>query len=425
LADRSRAPERGFARFNADAREAKHSGAIAMNSRCDSRHFYFLLALGGLLVLAGLGAAYTMEEHGHIVTGMNNQVVWGLPHVFAIFMIVAASGVLNVASIGSVFGQTMYKPRAPLSGLLCLAMLAGGLMVLMLDLGRSDRVIVAATHYNPSSVFAWNVLLYSGMYAIVALYLWTMFERRMNRFTKVAGLAALVWRFVLTTGTGLIFGFLVARQAYGSAMLAPLFIVLSFAWGLAVFLIVQSALYAWSGQVLDSAVQRRMARLLGVFIAAAFHLALVAHLTNLYFARQAEFEAFILRDGGVFPLLLWVGYVIAGTLAPLLLLFHPRLAGPRSTLLAAALVVLGAFAWLYVFIIGGQAFPLEIFPGYDVSSSFGDGAIAHYTPRLPELLLGVGGVGAAFVLTAVGVRVLDFMPHDDFTALKRGAKGAA
>ena len=98
---------------------------------------------------------------------MNNQVVWGLPHVFAIFMIVAASGVLNVASIGSVFGQPAYKPRAPLSGLLCLALLAGGLMVLMLDLGRPDRVIVAATHYNFTSVFAWNVFLYSGMAGIV------------------------------------------------------------------------------------------------------------------------------------------------------------------------------------------------------------------------------------------------------------------
>ena len=41
----------------------------------------------------------------------------------------------------------------------------------------------------------------------------------------VAGIAALVWRFVLTTGTGSIFGFLVARQAYQSALLAPLFIL--------------------------------------------------------------------------------------------------------------------------------------------------------------------------------------------------------
>src|SRR5512147_1149645 len=117
-------------------------------ARYENRFFYALVALGGLIVALGLMAMHYMEERGHIVTGMDNQVVWGLPHVFAIFMIVAASGVLNVASIGSVFGQPVYKPRAPLSGLLCVALLAGGLMVLMLDLGRPDRVIVAATHYN-------------------------------------------------------------------------------------------------------------------------------------------------------------------------------------------------------------------------------------------------------------------------------------
>lgn len=373
------------------------------------------MAVLGLVITAiGLGAAHHMETHGHVVTGMNNQIVWGLPHVFAIFMIVAASGVLNVASIGSVFGQGVYKPRAPLSGLLSLALLGGGLMVLMLDLGRPDRVLVAATHYNFTSVFAWNVFLYSGMAAIVVVYLWTMFERRLNPYSKVAGLAALVWRFVLTTGTGSIFAFLVARQAYGSALLAPLFIVLSFGWGLAVFLIVQATMYRWNGLPLAEAVHRRMTRLLGVFIAASLFLVTVYHLTNLYFARQGAFEAFILRDGGVFPLLFWLGYVLLGAVIPLGLLLHPRNMGPAWTFSASVLVVIGAFAWLYVFIIGGQSFPLDIFPGYKVSSSFGDGQIAPYQPSVPELLLGVGGLGAAYLITVIGVRALDFMPQDDF-----------
>ena len=116
--------------------------------------------------------------------------------------------------------------------------LAGGLFVLMLDLGRPERMVVAATHYNFKSVFAWNVFLYSGMFAIVGVYLWTLMEPRLGRWSKPAGLAAFAWRIVLTTGTGSIFAFLVARQAYGSALLAPLFIVMSFAWGLAVFLVV-------------------------------------------------------------------------------------------------------------------------------------------------------------------------------------------
>ncbi len=286
-------------------------------------------------------------------------------------------------------------------------------MVLMLDLGRPDRLIVAATHYNFKSVFAWNVFLYSGMVGIVAVYLFTMFERRFKHLSKPAGLAALVWRFVLTTGTGSIFGFLVARQAYQSALLAPLFIVLSFGWGLAVFLIVQASMYRWNERHLTPEIQRRMARLLGVFIAASLYLVAVYHLTNLYFARQGAFEAFILRDGGVYPLLFWAGYVLLGSVLPLVLLFHPRLCGPRGMLAAAVLVVLGALAWLFVFIVGGQAFPLEIFPGHQVSSGFGDGAVTGYSPSAPELLLGLGGVGVAFVLTTVGVRVLDFMPQDD------------
>ncbi len=390
-----------------------HSATMTPNR--EARNYWLLVACGALVVAIGLAAAHRMELHGHVITGMNNHIVWGLPHVFAIFMIVAASGVLNVASIGSVFGQAAYKPRAALSGLLCLALLAGGLMVLMLDLGRPDRVIVAATHYNFKSVFAWNVFLYSGMAAIVTVYLWTMLEQRMNRWSKPVGLVALVWRFALTTGTGSIFGFLVARQAYQSALLAPLFIVLSFGWGLAVLLIVQAALYRWNRQQLPPDIQRRMARLLGLFVAAALYLVAVHHLTNVYFTRQHGFEAFILlgHDGGAtFAWLFWAGFVVAGSLVPLALLFHPRFAGEAGVLSASALVIAGAFAWLFVFIIGGQAFPLEIFPGHVERSSFGDGSVAHYRPSWPEGLLGLGGLGAAFLVTIVGVRVLDFLPRD-------------
>jgi molybdopterin-containing oxidoreductase family membrane subunit len=387
----------------------------------EARSYWLLLALGLAVVGIGLLAAHAMEVHGHVITGMDNSVVWGLPHVFAIFMIVAASGVLNVASIGSVFGQKAYKPRAPLSGLLCLALLAGGLMVLMLDLGRPERVIVAATHFNFHSVFAWNVFLYSGMAAIVAIYLWTMFERRLNPWSTGAGVAALIWRFVLTTGTGSIFGFLVARQAYQSALLAPLFIVLSLGWGLAVFLVVQATMYAWNGRELPPDVQRRLARLLAVFVAASAYFVAVYHVTNLYFARQAAFEGFILFGRGgnaTYAQLFWVGFVGVGTVLPLVLLLWPRAQSPRSMLAAAAAVIAGAFAFLYVFIIGGQSFPLEIFPGHQVSSAFGDGQMAHYVPSWPELGLGIGGLGAAFVLTVIGVRVLDFLPQDDLPAAR-------
>ncbi|HUW76768.1 MAG TPA: NrfD/PsrC family molybdoenzyme membrane anchor subunit [Gallionella sp.] len=380
--------------------------------RFKNRIFYTLVATGGLVVLMGLYAAHMMETHGHIITGMNNQIVWGMPHVFAIFLIVAASGVLNVSSIGSVFNKPAYKVRAPLAGLLSIAMLAGGLTVLMLDLGRPDRIIVAMTHFNSTSVFAWNIFLYSGMFAAVALYLWTMMEKRMNPWSKPAGLLVFVWRFVLTTGTGVIFSFLVARQAYGTAILPPMFIVISFAWGMAVFHVVQSSIYEWNKKLLDPYVQKRMKNLMGVLVIAAMYFVAAYHLTNLYFAKQTGFERFILLDGGVYPLLFWVGYVLLGNLLPLLLIYHPALGKSKSIVFASLLIILGGFCFLYVFIIGGQAFPLSIFPGYEVTSSFGDGAIGHYQPSLPEIMLGLGGVGIAFLITTIGIRVLDFVPHE-------------
>lgn len=375
-----------------------------------SRLYYVLLAASGLVALAGMFAVYLMEHHGHIITGMNNQVVWGLPHVFAIFLIVAASGVLNVASIGSVFGKAMYKARAPMASLLSVAMLAGGLAVLMLDLGRPDRLIVAATNINLTSVFAWNVVLYTGMFSLIIIYLWTMMERRMNGWNKPAGLAVFVWRFILTTGTGLIFAFLTARQAYGSAILPPMFIVLSFAWGLAVFHLVQAATYVWNERQHDPAVIERTKHLLGIFVIGSLYLVAVYHLTNLYFAQQVGFVRFILIEGGIYPALFWLGYIVVGNLVPLGLIYWP---GRKTNCVAASvLVIVGAFALLYVFIIGGQAYPLDIFPGFSESSSFGDGQIASYSPSIYEFLLGFGGLAIAFILTAVGVHIFNFMPQD-------------
>ena len=381
-------------------------------NRNDSRYFYALAALGLFVVFLGYLGMHAMEEHGHIVSGMNNKIVWGLPHVFAIFMIVAASGVLNIGSIGTVFGQAPYKIRTPLAGIIAIGLLSGGLAVLMLDLGRPDRIIIAATYFNPTSVFAWNIFLYSGFFGLAVVYLWSSMEKRMYVWSKPVGFAMFAWRVILTSGTGLIFAFLVVRQAYASALLPPMFIVLSFAWGMAVFLLVQAAMFAWNGKTLDPAILNRMKNLLGLFVISSLYLVAAYHMTNLYFAKQTGFEMFILRDGGIYPMMFWGGYILIGSLIPVALVYTPGLGGTKSVIAASSLVVLGSFALLYVFIIGGQAYPLSIFPGYEVSSSFGDGEVGKYIPSLPETLLGFGGLAIAYLITLIGTRVFNTMPHD-------------
>ena len=137
----------------------------------------------------------------------------------------------------------------------------------------------------------------------------------------------------------------------------------------------------------------------------------VQHLTGLYAAEHAAVERFILRDGGAITAIFWVGQVLAGGLLPLALMFLGEGAASRFRVgLAAGLVVIGAMALLYVTIIGGQAFPLSIFPGMEVSSSFFDGEIATYSPSLREGLLGLGGISIAATIVLIGSRVLRFLP---------------
>lgn len=79
--------------------------------------------------------------------------------------------------------------------------------------------------------------------------------------------------------------------------------------------------------------------------------------------------------------------------------------------LSSMLVIAGGFAQIYVIVIGGQAYPLEIFPGYEVSSSFADGIVNSYTPSMLELILGLGGVALALAITIIGMKFLRILPN--------------
>lgn len=375
--------------------------------------YWGIFAFFGLLVIAGLGAYNYMHHHGHYVTGMNNQIVWGMPHVFAIFLIVAASGAANIATIGTVFGKQTYKPLGRLSLLLAASLLIGGLIVLLLDLGNIGHVIeMAKGALNFKSIFAWNMILYSGFLGIIVIYLWTMMDRvkTAKALYKPMGVANMIWRFLLTMGTGSIFGFLVARQFYDAAILAPLFIAASYVFGTAVYSILLVCTYKLTERDLGEAVIKRLRYSLPLFISAVLFFELVRHLANLYATEHHGIESYILI-GDEFSNLFWLGQILLGSLIPLVLLWTNLVKNHMLALLSSsALAILGGFIQLYVIIIGGQSFPLELFPNAETSSSFADGVFNSYSATLSEYLLGFGGIGLSFCMVLIGMKVFRMLP---------------
>jgi len=373
-----------------------------------SRRFWGLLALLAVPLALGAVSYFYMEHYGHIVTGMDNQIVWGMPHVFAVFLVVAATGALNVAMAASVFGKATYRPVAPLSAVVSLALLVGGLALLMLDLGRSDRMIVAITHLNSQSIFSMRVILYDGYMASVGVYLWFLLERRMNRYIRPAAILAFLWQLALIAGTGLEFGFNF-RAVYDSVLYAPMFIAFSAAYGTAVLVLILFAVCSWEERPVSETLLRRLKNLLGISVGASLFFAVLFLYSKYDLARSRDVARFLLFDGGVYTALLWLGQLAIGCVVPLALLLRSQLS--RAALAAAcALVVLGGLAQMYVTLIGGQAYPQILFPGVIESSSFFDGEIHPYTPSLVEVLFGLGGMALAAAIIAVALRALALLP---------------
>ncbi len=135
-------------------------------------------------------------------------------------------------------------------------------------------------------------------------------------------------------------------------------------------------------------------------------------MTNLYAAEHAGVERFFLLEGGIYTQLFWIVQVALGGLVPIALVYAPQIGATRMRVgVASLLVIIGGLAQLYVIIIGGQAYPLILFPGMDVQSSFYDGVVGAYAPSLPEIALGGGGLALALAIGVLGMKVLRILPE--------------
>jgi molybdopterin-containing oxidoreductase family membrane subunit len=107
----------------------------------------------------------------------------------------------------------------------------------------------------------------------------------------------------------------------------------------------------------------------------------------------------------------WAGQVVIGNVLPLAIIAAPAFGRSRAAITtASALFLIGGLAQMYVIIIAGQAYPLNLFPGMEVTSSFLDGQVASYRASLPEILLGLSGLSIAMFVAGIAVKLMPFLP---------------
>jgi molybdopterin-containing oxidoreductase family membrane subunit len=377
-----------------------------------STPYYLALGLLAVLGIAGTFSTLLMSEHGIYLSGMTNRVPWGLQIAMAIFYIGLSAGSLVVSGLYGIFGKMEYKPFARIAAYLAMLFLIAGLLSILTDQGRIDRVFVEPfTHFNFQSMFSINPSLYSGHILICIIYLWALFKEK-GRLTKIASLTVCLWAIGTHTGTGAIFA-MVPRELYNSPLLPPSFVAAALSSGAALMILVIVILFRATQRPLDEELVIWMGRrLLAVFLLCALYVMLIENAHRVYLVASREAGLFFLF-GGFHSVLFWGGLIILGSIVPAILLFIRRTGTSIPWIVfASALVVFGVLCERFLIVVPGLIHPPDLFHGMEVTGTVVDEGIVQYSISALEFLqaLGVAGIiGFAFLL---GLKVMPLAPTE-------------
>jgi len=137
------------------------------------RRYYLWLAF--LSVMIGLGglAYYRQVVHGLGVSGMTDQVSWGLYIANFTFLVGVAAAAVMMVIPGYLYHNKEVKGGVLLGEMVAIGAIVMCLLFVVADLGRPDRMwhmIPPFGKFNfPMSMLAWDVLVLNG-YLVLNLH---------------------------------------------------------------------------------------------------------------------------------------------------------------------------------------------------------------------------------------------------------------
>jgi len=379
----------------------------------NSKGFWGLVAFLVILLIGGAVVSIMRLIEGHQIVGMTNQIPWTLLKVMAIYFIGLSAGSLVLSALSAVFGIKEFKPFARISALVAAILLMGSLACIILAWGRPERILYPYFYFNFRSVYSLNGILYPSYIAICFIYLWAMFTGREKLVPKI-GLVAIFIAIFVHSGTGAIFSFIGANELYSSPLLPPAFVAAALSSGTALMILLLLSTFKFTGRHIEESTVQSLASYLKMFILIVIYIIAIENLTRAYFPAHQEIQHFLLTSGNKHSWFFWLGMVGFGNIFPFIILLLPKIGKsiPGITF-ACVLVVIGVLAERYIIVIPAQLFPMELFPGYEVTSTFQDGVLADFSIGPLAVIQALGVTALVSLMYLFGLKFLELLPETD------------
>jgi Ni/Fe-hydrogenase subunit HybB-like protein len=212
----------------------------------DWRYYTWMGALT-LIALLGLNAYCKQLVHGLVVTGMSDEVSWGVYISNFTFLVgVAAAAVMMVIPVYIYDNEEMHD-LVIFGELLAVAAILMCLAFVTVDLGRPDRfwhLIPGIGEFNfPASMLSWDVIVLNGYLVlnvhICGYLLYTRYQgKRPSKWFYIPFVfIAIVWAVSIHTVTAFLYVGLGGRPFWNSAIVGPRFLASAFAAGPALIIL--------------------------------------------------------------------------------------------------------------------------------------------------------------------------------------------
>lgn len=248
---------RSYPRFVGDALKSMISG---------SPLYYGWLLLLSIFIVLGLWAYGQQLYHGLAVTGMTDQVSWGMYIANFTFLVGVAAAAVMMVIPGYLYQMKSVKGGALIGELVAIGAIVMCLLFVTVDLGRPDRMWhlipgIGRFHF-PISMLSWDVLVLSG-YLLLNLHIpgYSLYQRYLGRpartkFYMPFVYISVAWAISIHTVTAFLYTGLVGRPFWNAAILAPRFIASAFTAGPAfIILVLQVVRSRTTYQVKDETIE--------------------------------------------------------------------------------------------------------------------------------------------------------------------------
>ena len=219
------------------------------------RYRSWLAFLMGLMAVGGY-SYYRQVVHGLGVTGMGDQVSWGLYIANFTFLVGVAAAAVMMVIPGYLYHNKEVKGGVLLGEMVAIGAIVMCLLFVVVDLGRPDRMwhmIPPFGKFNfPVSMLAWDVLVLNG-YLLLNLHVPGYLLYKKYKGEKPAKwlylpfvYLSIVWAISIHTVTAFLYTGLAGRPYWNAAILAPRFIASAFCAGPAFIILVLEIIKGWT-----------------------------------------------------------------------------------------------------------------------------------------------------------------------------------